>query len=252
MEIPQPHKGHNSGQLGFGEDGYLYIGLGDGGEPGDPDGNAQNKATLLGSILRIDVSAVSDLERYRIPSDNPFVGITGAREEIWAYGLRNPWRWSFDQETGLMWAADVGQFTWEEINIINKGLNYGWNTLEGSECFLVHDCDDEGLQPPLATYGRVDGCAVIGGFVYRGDQLPSLVGAYLYADYCSGKIWALWYDGKSITQHELLVETGLFITSFGQDLTGNVYILSRNRGEPILTAGNRIFPVALYRLIAAQ
>ena len=203
MEIAQPHSRHNGGQLGFGPDDYLYISVGDGGAQGDPDGHAQNKATLLGSILRIDVSAASNSEKYRIPSDNPFVGVAGTREEIWAYGLRNPWRWSFDQTTGLMWAADVGHVRWEEIDIIEKGSNYGWNIVEGRQCFSPPvGCDHRGLQLPVATYGRIDGCAIIGGFVYRGDQIPSLVGAYLYGDFCSGKIWGLWYDGNSIVDRQ--------------------------------------------------
>ena len=244
IEIPHPNPNHNGGQLGFGLDRYLYISIGDGALPGDPHGNAQDKTNLLGSILRIDVSSASETERYLIPQDNPFVGVPEARDEIWAYGLRNTWRWSIDQDTGFMWAADAGQLTWEEVNIIGKGLNYGWNILEGQQCFSPPvDCDDTDVEPPVATYGRIDGCAIIGGFVYRGDQIPSLTGAYLYGDYCSGKIWALWYDGASITKHQRIIDTDLSITSFGQDLAGNVYILN---------ASNKEFPFGVYRLTPVQ
>ena len=244
LEIPHPDLTHFGGQLGFGSDGYLYLSIGDGSRSGDRQGNAQDKATLLGSILRIDVSSASETEKYRIPPDNPFVGVPGARDEIWAYGLRNTWRWSIDQETGIMWAADAGQITWEEVNIIRKGLNYGWNTLEGRQCFSPPvDCDDTDLEPPVVTYGRLDGCAIIGGFVYRGDQITSLVGAYIYGDFCSGRIWALWYNGASITKHQRILDTDLVITSFGQDLAGNIYVLN---------AANQQFPFVLYRLTAVQ
>ena len=227
LEVPQPSKLHNAGQLAFGPDGYLYISLGDGG-PSNQD-NAQNVTNLLGSILRIDPSAASGRQKYRIPEDNPFFGLTIARPEIWAYGLRNPWRFSFDREGGNLWAADVGLKGWEEINLIKKGLNYAWPMLEGRHC-LTPDCDKRGLQLPMAEYGRNEGCAVIGGYVYRGSGIPSLVGAYLYGDLCTGKIWAFWYDGNSITKHELLVDTDLAISSFGQDQAGNIYILTFESG----------------------
>lgn len=237
MEIPQPYSNHNGGQLAFGPDRYLYVGLGDGGSAGDPHGNGQNKATLLGSILRIDVAASSEQERYRIPADNPFVGAPDARQEIWAYGFRNPWRFSFDPETGLMWAADVGQNSWEEIDLVQKGTNYGWNVMEGSHCFSPGSgCEGAGLQPPVAEYSRsAENCSVIGGYVYRGARLPSLAGAYIYGDFCSGKIWGLRYDGGLKEGPTLLAESGLFITSFGLDLAGNLYILSRSSGIYRLT-----------------
>ena len=231
MEIPQPAGNHNGGQLAFGPDGYLYVGLGDGGASGDPFNNGQNRTTLLGSILRIDVATASEGERYRVPLDNPLVGVANARPEIWAYGLRNPWRFSFDSQTGAMWAADVGQNSWEEIDLIQKGLNYGWNVMEGAHCFSPRSgCDETGLQLPLAEYGRAEGCSVIGGYVYRGTLLPSLVGAYVFGDFCSGKIWGLRYDGESVTEALLLVDSDLMITSFGVDRTGNLYIVSRNQG----------------------
>ena len=231
VEISQPFSNHNGGQLAFGPDGYLYIGLGDGGSGGDPRRNGQNTGTLLGTILRIDVSGVSGNKSYRIPPGNPFVGVAGAREEIWAYGLRNPWRFSFDRETDFLWVADVGQNRWEEIDVVRKGLNYGWNVMEGGHCFSPSTgCDMTGLELPVAEYSHSDGCSVTGGYVYRGPDIPSLLGAYVYGDFCSGKIWGLRYNGESLSEHTLLVDSSLSITSFGQDLAGNLYILSRNAG----------------------
>jgi glucose/arabinose dehydrogenase len=231
MEVAQPYANHNAGQLAFGPDGYLYIGLGDGGGAGDPLGNGQNLSTVLGSILRIDVSGLSAPGDYEIPADNPFVGTEGAREEIWAYGLRNPWRFSFDLETGLLWAGDVGQSSWEEIDIIAKGVNYGWNIMEGSHCYSPSTgCNQSGLTLPIVEYDHSQGCSVTGGYVYRGDQIASLHGYYIYGDYCSGNIWALAYDGSVVNENILLVDSDLNITSFGEDLAGNLYILDRQGG----------------------
>ena len=231
IEIPQPYSNHNAGQLAFGPDGYLYIALGDGGSAGDPLGNGQNLGTLLGSILRIDVSGLSAPWDYEIPADNPFVGTEGAREEIWAFGLRNPWRFSFDSETGLLWAGDVGQSSWEEIDIIAKGANYGWNIMEGSHCYSpATGCNQSGLTLPVVEYDHSQGCSVTGGYVYRGDQIPSLQGYYIYGDYCSGNIWALAYNGSVVTENILLVDSELSITTFGEDLAGNLYILDRQGG----------------------
>ena len=231
MEVAQPYANHNAGQLAFGPDGYFYIALGDGGGAGDPLGNAQNLGTVLGSILRIDVSGLSAPGDYEIPADNPFVGTEGAQEEIWVYGLRNPWRFSFDSETGLLWAGDVGQNSWEEIDIIVKGANYGWKIMEGSHCYYPSTgCDQSGLTLPIFEYDHSQGCSVTGGYVYRGDQIPSLQGYYIYGDYCSGNIWALAYDGNVVTENILLAESGLRITSFGEDLAGNLYILDRQGG----------------------
>jgi glucose/arabinose dehydrogenase len=230
-EVEQPYANHNAGQLAFGPDGYLYIALGDGGSAGDPLGNGQNLSTLLGSILRIDLSGLSGPGDYEIPADNPFVGIEGAREEIWAYGLRNPWRVSFDSETGRLWAGDVGQSSWEEIDIITKGANYGWNIMEGPQCYSpATGCNESGLTLPVIEYNHSQGCSVTGGYVYRGDQATSLQGYYVYGDYCSGNIWALAYDGSVVTENILLVDSELSITAFGEDLTGNLYILDRQGG----------------------
>jgi glucose/arabinose dehydrogenase len=232
MEVEQPYANHNAGQLAFGPDGYLYIGLGDGGSAGDPEGNGQNLGTLLGSILRIDVSGLSAPGDYEIPADNPFVDTVGARAEIWAFGLRNPWRFSFDSETGLLWAGDVGQGSWEEIDVIVKGANYGWNIMEGFHCYSpASGCNQSGLILPLVEYDHSETrCSVTGGYVYRGDQIPSLQGYYIYGDYCSGDIWALAYDGSVVTDNVLLTESGLSITSFGEDAAGNLYVLDRAGG----------------------
>ena len=236
LEVAQPFANHNGGQIAFGPDGYLYIALGDGGSRGDPQGNGQDLGTLLGSILRIDVSTVDSTGAYAVPADNPFVGHSGARPEIWAYGLRNPWRFSFDRATGDLWTADVGQNRFEEVDIIRPGLNYGWNIMEGEECFARSDCDRTGLEIPVAEYGREDGCSVTGGYVYRGSSLPSLYGAYVYGDYCSGRIWALRHDGDEVTEHMQIVDSGLRIPSFAEDAAGELYVLS--------------FDGTIYRLVA--
>lgn len=220
LEIAQPFTNHNGGQLAFGPDGYLYIASGDGGSGGDPQNNAQNRSNLLGAILRIDVDATSNGLNYAIPSNNPFVGEEGVREEIWAYGLRNPWRMSFDTQTGNLWTSDVGQGEREEINVISSGGNYGWKLFEGTFCFSG-DCDDEGLKPPIFEYSHDAGDkSVTGGFVYRGSAVPVLQGKYIYADFISGRIWALALDGSD---NELLFNTGLNIASFGVDAQNELY-----------------------------
>ena len=224
LEVAQPYANHNGGQIAFGPDGYLYIALGDGGSRADPQGNGQDLGTLLGSIIRIDVS--TSTSAYAIPSDNPFAGRAGARPEIWAYGLRNPWRFSFDRATGDLWTADVGQNRFEEVDIIQPGLNYGWNVMEGGHCFESSDCDRTGLEMPIAEYGREGGCSITGGYVYRGSRLPSLYGAYVYGDYCTGRIWALRHDGEEVTEHMEIVDSDLRIPSFGEDASGELYVLS--------------------------
>jgi glucose/arabinose dehydrogenase len=231
LEVAQPFSNHNGGQIAFGPDGYLYIGLGDGGSAGDPQRNGQNLGTLLGKILRINVRDLSLKGNYKIPADNPFVNAVGVRAEIWAFGLRNPWRFSFDKETGQLWVGDVGQNMCEEIDIITKGANYGWNIMEGLHCYSpATECDQLGLTLPLVEYNHSQGCSVTGGYVYRGDKTPSLQGYYIYGDYCSGNIWALDYHDNVVNRNLLLVESGLNITSFGEDLSGNLYILSSQGG----------------------
>ena len=225
LEVDQPFGNHNGGQLAFGPDGFLYIGLGDGGSAGDPHGNGQNLATLLGSILRIDVAALGASGSYAIPPDNPFVGDPNARGEIWAYGLRNPWRFTFDRETGDLWTGDVGQNAYEEVDLIAKGSNSGWNIMEGDQCFRASECDQTGLARPIATYGRADGCSITGGYVYRGGQFPALYGAYIYGDFCSGKIWALRHDGQRVSEAALIADTDLAIASFARGGDGEIYVL---------------------------
>lgn len=226
LEIPQPYSNHNGGQLAFGPDGYLYVAVGDGGAAGDPQGNAQDLSGLLGSILRIDVNAASEGLHYGIPRDNPFVNnAQGNREEIYAYGLRNPWRFSFDPVTGWLWAGDVGQNRLEEIDIIEAGKNYGWNIMEGDLCYSPpENCNRTGLEPPVWVYERDQGISVTGGFVYRGSELASLVGQYIYGDFGSGRIWALSYDGVNDPDNKELMDTDLNIASFGVDEKNELYI----------------------------
>ena len=224
LEVEQPYANHNGGQIVLGPDDFLYVGLGDGGSAGDPKRNGQNPATLLGAILRLDVSSLDSTGTYSIPPDNPFVGVQDARPEIWAYGLRNPWRFTFDSETGDLWAADVGQNKMEEVDLIRPGLNYGWNIMEGDECY-PRSCDTRGLELPIAVYGRDGGCSITGGYVYRGSRIPSLYGAYVYGDFCSGKIWAFRYDGSRVTESILLADTKIRISSFAEDTDGELYIL---------------------------
>lgn len=218
LVVAQPYPNHKGGMVEFGPDGFLYIALGDGGSGGDPGNRGQNRNELLGKLLRIDVDHGTP---YAVPKDNPFVS-GGGRLEIFAYGLRNPWRFSFDRQTGELWAADVGQNAWEEIDIVQRGGNYGWRILEGSHCFLPRDgCVRDGLIPPVAEYGHDKGrCSITGGYVYRGSRLPALRGAYLYGDFCSGELFALAEGSQKI-----LLTTGLRIASFGQDQEGELYVV---------------------------
>ena len=223
LEIAQPFTNHKGGQLAFGPDGYLYIAMGDGGSGGDPFGNGQNRAVLLGKILRIDVNTPSGGRNYGIPADNPFVGNTlGYREEIYAYGFRNPWRFSFDTLTGRLWVGDVGQSQREEIDIVEKGLNYGWNIMEGSLPYAGGS--QVGLELPVWEYGRDQGIAIIGGYVYRGPTATALTGSYVYGDYGSGRIWALTIGSTGTPSNTLLDDTTLQISSFGLDGNGELYV----------------------------
>jgi len=227
MTIDKPFSNHNAGALAFGpSDGYLYITTGDGGSGGDPQGNGQNRQTLLGSILRIDVDHTDAGLNYAIPPDNPFVGNgAGFREEIYAFGTRNPWRISFDPPTGRLWAADVGQNTYEEIDIIEKGKNYGWNTMEGFHCFSPPSgCDMTGLTQPIWEYDHSVGQSITGGYVYRGSRTPELTGKYIYADFVSGRIWSLAYDGVNNPVNEQLLNSSLNISSFGIDENSELFI----------------------------
>lgn len=226
LEIDQPFSNHNGGQIVFGPDGYLYIGMGDGGSAGDPFGNGQNLKTPLGAMLRIDVNTRVDDKNYGIPPDNPFAkNSNGFREEIYAYGLRNPWRFSFDPATNWLWAADVGQNNYEEIDIIQSGRNYGWNVTEGLHCFKPRlDCDSKGLELPIWEYDHSLGASITGGFVYRGKNVPELRGAYIYTDFVSGRLWALRYDGRNPADNRELLKTDLSIASFGIDPNHELYI----------------------------
>lgn len=222
----QPFANHNGGHLVFGPDGFLYLALGDGGSGGDPFNNAQNLAVLLGKILRIDVE--SGVSPYAIPAGNPF------GSEIWAYGLRNPWRFSFDRGSGDLYIADVGQNQFEEVNFqpaaSSGGENYGWNIMEGMHCFTDPACSQAGLTLPVAEYDHLSGdCSVTGGFVYRGAQYPSLQGIYLYGDFCSGRIWGLRRNGL-VWENQLLLDTTLNISSFGEDEAGNLYVADMTAG----------------------
>ncbi|HEU0053865.1 MAG TPA: PQQ-dependent sugar dehydrogenase [Longimicrobium sp.] len=228
--IAQPFSNHNGGLVMFGPDGKLYIGMGDGGSGGDPLGHGQNAATLLGDILRLDVDGGHP---YAIPADNPFVGQTGKRPEIWATGVRNPWRFAFDREAGLLYVADVGQSQWEEVNVVpanQGGLNYGWNLMEGTHCYSPSSgCNQTGLTLPVLEYGHAQGCSITGGFVYRGNALPGLRGHYFYSDYCQGWIRSFRYaNGQATDQRTWEVGSIGNVLSFGEDGARELYVLSAN------------------------
>jgi glucose/arabinose dehydrogenase len=230
--IPDRFANHNGGHLLFGPDGYLYVGTGDGGSAGDPDNHGQSLDTLLGKILRLDVDNGFP---YAVPPTNPFVGRPGARGEIWAYGLRNPWRFSFDRITGDLYIADVGQNQYEEVNFqpasSGGGQNYGWNLMEGFHCFDAATCDQTGLTLPVAEYAHGQGdCSVTGGYVYRGSAAPSLAGAYLYADFCSGRIWTLRRLPGGAWSSSLLLDTPRQVSSFGEDRDGDLYLVDLQGG----------------------
>jgi len=231
LTIDQPYSNHNGGQLAFGPDGFLYIGTGDGGSGGDPQNNAQNRLSLLGKILRIDVESGED--PYAIPESNPFAGLDDAQPEIWALGVRNPWRFSFDNGTGDLYIADVGQTDWEEIHVqpvsSPGGENYGWRILEGSHCYESDPCDTAGLELPVFEYDHSLGCSVTGGFVSRSGRWPRLDGVYLFGDYCSGRVWGLRRAGDG-WESRLLAETGLSISAFGIDEQRAVYVLDYGSG----------------------
>jgi glucose/arabinose dehydrogenase len=252
LGIDQPAANHNGGMLAFGPDGYLYVGTGDGGGANDRYGNGQNPGTLLGKMLRLDVAG-DPSGPDTIPPDNPWRNAQwngrDVRDEIWAFGLRNPWRYSFDRATGDLWIADVGQNQYEEINRVpagaggkpEGGLNFGWPIMEGTHCFPDHaTCRREGLTLPVADYSHgADGCSITGGYVYRGAAIPGLAGAYLYGDYCSGRIWALVQGANGAWQSHLLLESDLSISSFGEDEAGEIYVADLQGGT-------------VYRLSASQ
>lgn len=236
LAVDQPFDNHNGGQLAFGPDGDLYIGLGDGGSGGDPNGNGQSLSTLLGKVLRVDLEGA---QPYAIPPDNPFAASAGAsvRGEIWSYGLRNPWRFSFDRATGDLYIGDVGQGNYEEIDIstaaagAGRGLNFGWNRMEGTHCFppdAGESCDRTGLILPVLDYDHSQGCSVTGGYVYRGSAIPDLAGTYFYADFCGGWVRSFRFSaGQAADRREWPdLSPGGSITSFGEDAAGELYLLT--------------------------
>ena len=229
LEVNQPFSNHNGGRVSFGPDGYLYIGLGDGGSGGDPNDNAQNKTVLLGKILRIDVDNPAPPLNYGIPPDNPFAGNTqGWREEIYSFGLRNPWRFSFDPVTNWLWCGDVGQNAWEEIDTITSGGNYGWRCYEGNHEYNMTGCTGTDYLFPIWEYSHSGGnCSITGGFIYRGMRRPELTGNYIYADYCSAKVWDLDYSGVNLTNN-LVNTASASVLSFGVDMNNELYILCSN------------------------
>jgi glucose/arabinose dehydrogenase len=233
LTVDQPAANHNGGHLAFGPDGYLYVGLGDGGGAGDRYGNGQNLGTLLGKMLRLDVDGGRP---YALPPDNPFLTRPDARAEIWAFGLRNPWRYAFDRLTGDLYIADVGQDAYEEIDVqparSQGGQNYGWPIMEGGHCYPENRaCDRTGLALPVAEYDHSQGCSVTGGYVYRGKQFPSLSGVYLFADYCSGRIWGVARDGQGQWRMAELAQAGVRPSSFGEDEAGELYLVDMQGGE---------------------
>ena len=229
LEVPQPYANHNGGMLAFGPDGYLYVALGDGGSAGDPDRNGQDPSTLLGSLLRLDVRPADPGDPYAVPADNPFVGRAGFAPELWAFGLRNPFRFSFDRQTGELWLGDVGQGAREEIDLIVRGGNYGWRRFEGTRVFDGGEALGGGVPhaPPLFEYGRDAGVSVIGGYVYRGMRHASLFGRYLYSDFGSGTVWALEREGDAVRSNEAIA-TASSPTSFGEDGAGELLVVSRS------------------------
>lgn len=232
LNVPHPgNSNHNGGQLAFGPDGFLYIGTGDGGSGGDPPNNAQNRNVLLGKILRIDVNPASTAA-YTVPPSNPFVGQANIRSEIWAYGLRNPWRFSFDRVGNVLYIGDVGQNRKEEVNAVpstQAEINYGWRIMEGTDCFSpMLLCNKSGLTLPVHDYPTADGnCAVTGGFAYRGSAIPQIVGLYFFSDYCKGGLRSFrLVDGVATDVREWNAGVGATVTSFGEDRRGELYVIS--------------------------
>lgn len=236
LSVNQPFPDHNGGQIAFGPDGYLYIGLGDGGNPDDPLRNGQNMDTLLGKILRLDINGTP----YKVPEDNPFVNQSGAKPEIWASGLRNPWRFSFDRQSGDLYIGDVGQWDYEEVNFQpagQGGQNYGWSAYQGMHPHIKQTIpvDESSLTLPILEYAHTEGCSVTGGYVYRGAALPAMNGIYLYGDYCNGRIWAAVHNSDGTWQNYLWMQTKFVISSFGQDDSGELYLTDYKGGIYQLT-----------------
>jgi len=229
LEINQPYSNHNGGLILFGPDGYLYIGMGDGGSGGDPQNNAQNLQSLLGKMLRINIDSATAPLHYAVPPDNPFVDSATARKEIWTTGMRNPWRFCFDPVTNFLYCADVGQNSWEEIDILQKGKNYGWRCYEGNHSYNPANCGNSSMYTmPIKEYPHSDGQSITGGYVYRGTTITELLGAYIYADYVNGRIWFLRYNGSVVTEEGLLLDSPYNISSFGEDEQKELYLCAFN------------------------
>jgi glucose/arabinose dehydrogenase len=230
LTVNQPFANHNGGNIIFGPDGFLYFGLGDGGDAGDPFETGQDRTDLLGSMLRLDVSGAS----YSIPAGNPYVGHATFRQELWNYGLRNPWRWSFDRQTGDLYIADVGQNKYEEVDVVPAGAgggqNFGWDDMEGTHCFEDANCASNPAIRPVLDYGHNEGCSVTGGYVYRGAAVPAIQGLYFYSDYCAGVLRSFRWSAGGITEQKswTLLHTGGGVTSFGEDAQGELYLLSNS------------------------
>ncbi|NUM42698.1 MAG: PQQ-dependent sugar dehydrogenase, partial [Leptospiraceae bacterium] len=231
LKIEQPYPNHNAGQLAFGNDGLLYIGFGDGGSGGDPHGHGQNTKTMLGSMIRIDVDKNEKHKLYKIPKDNPFANDKEFLPEIFAYGLRNPWRYSFDKSTGRLFLADVGQNEYEEINIIEKGKNYGWNIREGFHCYKKNPKCNEKFAEPIHEYSHSEGQSITGGYVYRGKEIPELYGGYVYGDFVSGKVWVLFTEKSRKINNFKLFKANFPISTFGQNSKGEIYFSDFAKGE---------------------
>ena len=231
LRVTHPKTTHYSGMLVFGPDGHLYVGVGDGGEPGDYSATGQDRSDLLGSILRIDVPGDAG---YEVPADNPYVGSAGVRPEIWSYGVRNPWRFSFDRATGDLYIGDVGEDSREELDVSaadnggGKGLNFGWSVLEGLECAQDDGCDRDGFTDPVLDYPHEDGCAITGGYVYRGSALEALAGTYFYSDFCNGWVRSVHVANGRVTQESSWpsLDTSARVTSLGEDADGELYVLT--------------------------
>ncbi len=232
LTVKHPRGNHNGGMLAFGPDGYLYIGMGDGGGAGDPDLNGQNPKTLLGKLLRIDVHKG---DPYAIPPDNPFADGTQGAKEVWAYGLRNPWRFSFDRATGDLYIADVGQDRYEEVDYLPAGspggTNFGWNVLEGNHCYASQSCDKSKFTLPVIEYTHTFGCSITGGYVYRGNAFPGLQGHYFFSDFCRGHLWVTQKPASGGWQMTTALASGKNVSSFGEDEAGALYFLSYYTGE---------------------
>jgi len=234
LTINQPFTNHNGGTMMFGMDGYLYIGMGDGGSGGDPNNNAQNTQVLLGKMLRLNVNDTTPTTRYTIPTTNPFYNNPAAgKGEIFCWGMRNPWKYSQDAVTGLIYCGDVGQNLWEEVDIIQGGKNYGWRITEGYACYNPPaNCDTTGITMPIKVYGHTSGsCAITGGYVYRGARRPELQGAYIYGDYCSGLVWMLRYNNGTVTSDSLLTTLPSALSSFGVDQYNELYFVGYTTGK---------------------